>query len=181
MVDEPGSIPSIIKRQSWLSAVAAIFTAISVFAQAASAFRDAEIKTDQKQFVVATDRTSVMVHGTWHLITERPTVEVPRVNSVRIECERIAGVCNEYVAKFIQKTDDSTGTVERSRLFLMKEQFRVVEWTEAHITARAEPRAADIDLRISFPDHAAERTSRETASRGAKGANAQNVTHWVIK
>lgn len=37
-VNEPGSIPWIIKRQSRLSAVAAIFTAISVLAQAAAAF-----------------------------------------------------------------------------------------------------------------------------------------------
>jgi hypothetical protein len=37
MVNEPGSILWIIKRQSCLSAVAAIFTAISVFAQAVAA------------------------------------------------------------------------------------------------------------------------------------------------
>ena len=37
-VNEPGSIPWIIKRQSRLSAAAAIFTAISVLAQAAAAF-----------------------------------------------------------------------------------------------------------------------------------------------
>ena len=177
MVNEPGSIPSIIKRQSRLSAIAAIFTAISVLAQAAAAFLGAEITTDQKQFVVSSDRTSVMVHGTWHRIAERPTVEVPRVNSVRIECDRTAGVCNEYVAKFIQKSDYPTGTVERAHLFLMKEQFRVIEWTGTTITARADPRAGDIDLRISFADHSAERTSRETESRGAKGANSQNVIH----
>jgi hypothetical protein len=181
MVNEPGSIPSIIKRQSRLSAIAAIFTAISVLAQAAAAFMGAEITADQKQFVVSSDHTSVMVHGTWHRIAERPTVEVPRVNSVRIECDRTAGVCNEYVAKFIQKSDDPTGTVERAHLFLMKEQFRVVEWTGTTITARAEPRAADIDLRISFADHSAERTSRETESRGAKGAHSQNVIHWVVR
>lgn len=181
MVNEPGSIPSIIKRQSCLSAIAAIFTAISILAQAAAAFRGAEITTNQKQFVVSSDRTSVIVHGTWYRIAERPTVEVPRVNSVRIECDRTAGVCNEYVAKFIQKTDDPTGTVERAHLFLMKEQFRVIEWTETTITARAEPRAADIDLRISLADRSAERTSRETESRGAKGANSQNVTQWVVQ
>ena len=60
-MNEPGSIPSIIKRQSRLSAIAAIFTAISVLAQAAAAFLGAEITTDQKQFVVSSDRTSVMV------------------------------------------------------------------------------------------------------------------------
>lgn len=63
----------------------------------------------------------------------------------------------------------------------MKEQFRVIEWTGTTITARAEPRAADIDLRISFADHSAEKASRKTESRGAKGANSQNVSHWVIQ
>ena len=182
MVNEPGSIPWIIKRQSRFSAVAAIFTAISIFAQAAGAFlRGADITPDQKQFVVSNDRRYVIVQGTWHRVSERATVEVPRVNSVRIECDRTAGVCKEYVAKFIQKTDDPTGNVERSYLILMNEQFRVIEWTETTITARAEPRAAALDLRISFADRSAERTSRETESRGAKGANSQNVTQWVLQ
>lgn len=143
--------------------------------------RGAEIATDQKQFVVSSDGRHVVIQGTWHLISQRTTVEVPHVNSVRIECDRTASVCNEYIAKFIQKTDDPTGTMERPYLFLMKEQFRVIEWTETTITARAEPRAADIDLRISFADRSAERTSRETGSRGATGANSQNVTQWVLQ
>ena len=100
---------------------------------------------------------------------------------MRIECDRTTGVCSEYIAKFIQKTDDPTCSMERSYLFLMNEQFRVIEWTETTITARAEPRAADIDLRISFADRSAERMSRETESRGAKGANSQNVTQWVLE
>jgi hypothetical protein len=125
MANEAG-FPSIIKRQSCLSAIAAIFTVIAVLARAAGAFLVAEITTNQKQFVVSNDQPSVMVHGAWHRTTEQPTVEIPRVNSVRIECNRVGGVCNEYVAKFIQKTDDPTGSAERANLFLMKEQFRIV-------------------------------------------------------
>ena len=121
--------------------------------------RGAEITTDQKQFVVSSDRRHIMVQGTWRRISERATVEVPRVNSVRIEC----------------------GTMERPYLFLMKEQFRVIEWTGTTITARAEPRAADIDLRISLADRSVERTSRETGSRGAQGAKPENVSQWVLR
>jgi hypothetical protein len=158
----------------------ATLTAGAVFLVAISA-RGAEITTDTKQVVVSSDHKHVIVQGTWHRISERSTVEVPQINSVRIECDQTAGVCNEYVAKFIQKTDDPTGTMDRAYLFLMKEQFRVIEWTGTTITARAEPRAADIDLRISFPTRSVERTSRETESRGAKGANSQNVTQWVLQ
>jgi hypothetical protein len=157
----------------------ATLTAGAVFLVVVSA-RGAEITTDQKQIIVSSDRKHVIVQGTWRRVSERATVEVPRVNSVRIECDRTAGFCNEYIAKFIQETDDPTGAMKRPYLFLMKERFRVIEWTETTITARAEPRAADIDLRISFADRSAERTSRETESRGAKGANLQNIAQWVL-
>ena len=80
MVNEPGSIPWIIKRQSRFSAVAAIFTAISLFAQAATAFlRGADITTDQKQFVVSNDRTYVTVQGTWHRVRD----QVPLLRELR--------------------------------------------------------------------------------------------------
>jgi hypothetical protein len=143
--------------------------------------RGAEITTDQKQFVVSNDRRHAMVQGTWRRTSERVTVEVPRVNSVRIECNRTAEVCNEYIAKFIQKTDDPAGTMERPYLFLMKEQFHVIAWTGTTITARAEPRAANIEIRISLADRSAERTSRETGTRDEQGANSQNVTQWVLQ
>jgi hypothetical protein len=66
-------------------------------------------------------------------------------------------------------------------MFLMKEPFRVIEWTATTIIAQAELRAADIHLRISLADESAERTSRETAARGAQGANPANVTKWVLQ
>jgi len=140
-----------------------------------------EITTDWKQFTVSADGRYVTVQGTWRRISQRASVEVPHVNSVRIECDRAARICNEYVAKFIQKSDDPVGAVERPYLFQMKEPFRVIEWTDATISGRAEPRVADIDLRVSLVDRTAERTSRETASRGAQGANPQNITQWVLQ
>ena len=143
--------------------------------------RGAEVTTDRKHFVLSNDRRHVVVQGAWHRISQRATVEVPRVNSVRIECDRTAGICNEYVAKFIQKADDPIEAVEQPHLFLMKEQFRVIEWTATTITARAQPRAADIHLSISLADESAERTSRETAARGAQGTNPANVTKWVLQ
>ncbi len=155
--------------------------AVAAFLLLAVPASSEQITTDRKQFIVSGDGRYVILQGTWHRISHRATVEVPHVNSVRIECDRAARICDEYVAKFIQKSDDPIGAVERPILFLVKEQFRVIEWTDTTISARAEPRAADIDLRISLADRTAERTSRETASRGAQGANRLNVTHWVLQ
>jgi hypothetical protein len=143
--------------------------------------RGEEITTDQKNFLVSDNGRYVVLQGAWRRTSQRPTVEVPYVNSVRIECDRTARICNEYVAKFIQKTDDPLSAVERPYLFLMKEQFRVIEWTGTTIAARAEPRAGDIDLRISLTNRTAERSSRKTAARGAQGANPQNVTQWALQ
>jgi hypothetical protein len=160
--------------------IALIAGAAFLFVVSARA-RAAEITTDQKQLIVSSDGRHVMLQGTWDRISERATIEVPRVNSVRIECERTAGVCNEYIAKFIQKTDDPAGTMERPYLFLMKEQFRIITWTGTTITARAEPRAANIDLHISLAHGSAKRTSRETGSRGAQDPQSQNVSQWVLR
>jgi hypothetical protein len=143
--------------------------------------RGEQITTDQKDFLVSGDGRYVVLQGTWRRTSQRPTVEVPYVNSVRIECDRTTKICNEYVAKFIQKTDDPLGAVERPYLFLMKEQFRVIDWTGTTIAARAEPRADVMDLRISLTHRTAERSSRETAARGAHGANPQSVTQWVLQ
>ena len=160
-------------RRATLAGAAVLLVAVSVYGE--------QITTDRKQFFISNDGRYVVLQGTWRRISQRATVEIPHVNSVRIECHRSGRVCSEYVAKLIQKADDPTGAVERPYLILMKEQFRVIEWTATTITARAEPRAADVDLRISLADESAERTSRETAARGAQGANPTNVTQWVLQ
>jgi hypothetical protein len=62
----------------------------------------------------------------------------------------------------------------------MKEEFRILEWSESLVVARAEPRAADIELRISLIDRAAERTLRETGARGAQGSHFGKIEHWIL-
>lgn len=44
-----------------------------------------------------------------------------------------------------------------------------------------EPRAADIDRRISLTDRSAKSTYRETDSRGGQGAKPANVTQWMAQ
>src|SRR5262249_12440041 len=122
----------------------------------------------------------LVLQGKWRNVTGRPSVTVPRVNSVRIECDKGSLICTEYIAKLIQKSDDPSSAVDQRYLFLMKEWFRILEWSDSVIAARAEPLAADIELRISLKDDAAERTSRETGARGAAGANPSKVEHWVL-
>jgi hypothetical protein len=141
---------------------------------------EGDIKSDLKRLDLSDSGEQLVLQGKWRNVTGRPSVTVPRVNSVRIECDKGSLICTEYIAKLIQKSDDPSSVVDKRYLFLMKEGFRILEWSDSAIVARAEPRAADIELRISLKDDAAERTSRETEARGAAGANPSEVEHWVL-
>ncbi len=127
-----------------------------------------EIATDRKRVTVSPDRAQVVLQGTWRRTSTRPSVHVPSVNSTRVECDRNGAICAEYLAKFIQKEDDDLGTISHPSLFLMKEQFRVVQWTERMIVARAKAPAADIELRINLVEETAQRTFQETPARPTK-------------
>lgn len=140
-----------------------------------------DITTDRKNFIESDDRQVLVVTGSWRLTSQNPSLEVPAVNSVRIECDRASRTCNEYIAKFAQHSDDPLVDVQHPYLWLGKEQYEVKEWTSSTLTARAQPRAGDIDLRLSLVDKSAERLSRETGARGAQGANPSAVSHWTLK
>lgn len=82
-VNEPGSIPWIIKRQSRLSAVAAVFTAISVLAQAARGVVQVsnEIADEirARRFVVV-DANNKDLLDMWAAGSRLPTVTLYDVN-----------------------------------------------------------------------------------------------------
>lgn len=140
-----------------------------------------EIATDRKRVTVSPDRAQVVLQGTWRRTSTRPSVHVPSVNSTRVECDRNGAICAEYLAKFIQKEDDDLGTISHPSLFLMKEQFRVVQWTERMIVARAKAPAADIELRINLVEETAQRTFQETPAPADENKNPRNVSDWVLR
>ena len=65
------------------------------------------------------------------------------INSVRIESDKSTGKCRESMAKLIPRSDDDTGLIDEDYLFVMVEDYAILEWTSALLTARAKPRAAD--------------------------------------
>jgi len=140
-----------------------------------------EVRTNPKLFRFEDSGGLVVIEGTWRVATGAPSVEVPRTNSVRVECHRARKKCTEHIAKLIRASDDSSGFVKQSTLLLMKEEFRVVEWSQDVTVARAEPRAADVELRISLVDRTAERTSRETSARRAAGAKPAAIHVWRLE
>jgi len=121
------------------------------------------------------------LEGHWRSPTDRYSVELPRINSVAVDCWRKRMVCVEHLAKLIQPADDDGGLVRRPTLFAFGNEYRIVEWSDSHLVARYEPRAVDIEIRVSFPDQVVERSFRETTSRGAPGAATSEVFHWLLE
>lgn len=139
------------------------------------------IESNPKLFSLNEDGTRVVLEGRWKRVTRKPSVTVPDINSVRIESDKSTGKCRESMAKLIPRSDDDKGLIDEDYLFVMVEDYAILEWTSALLTARAKPRAADLELRISFANKSAERVSRETAERGAKGANPTVVELLVLE
>jgi hypothetical protein len=67
------------------------------------------IVTYSKSIDVVENDNYVFVEGTWRRISARPTITVPQVNSVRIECDKLILRCEEYLAMLLQKSDDPLG------------------------------------------------------------------------
>jgi len=74
------------------------------------------VATNPKKFVIASDASSVVIEGSWNRLTNRPSTEVPEVNSFRIECYSQARICREYIAKLIRPTD-AQALVESTHYF----------------------------------------------------------------
>lgn len=138
------------------------------------------IATNPKIFYLSADGQHFVAEGSWKLVTRRPTVAIPQVNSFRIECSKSERVCREYVAKLIRPSDDPLNHVDRTALFMMLQQFTVEAWDENRILATAGPRAADVFLRIDLNARSAERESQETDKRGALGARTAS-DKWISK
>jgi hypothetical protein len=140
-----------------------------------------DIATNRKWLRLDDDGATIIAEGSWRRVSKQRSVHVPDVNSVRIECRRGSGICDEYIAKLITPDDSPDVKIETTALFMMKEQYQIVEWSGHTVLARADPRATDVELRVSLGDHVVERRSRETGARGAEGADPTRVEHWILK
>lgn len=139
-----------------------------------------QIKSYRKIIAVDKETNSwARVEGRWEFISEnKENNSLPATNAVLIDCDKSSGVCRETIAALYR---ENKAKLPYSVLGVIPQDYRIVEWSESLIQAEAKPRAADIEIRISLVNNSAERSARETGERGAKGANPDNVEHWVLK
>jgi hypothetical protein len=84
-----------VRRMRIVTLAAALILLLTV------SVRGEQITTDQKDFLVSGDGRYVVLQGTWRRTSQRPTVEVPYVNSVRIECDRLNSRRDKEVWQYI--------------------------------------------------------------------------------
>lgn len=125
---------------------------------------------------------SVIGYGRWVRTTTDQRSSVPVLNAAQISCSRSAGTCLEAIAELHSDLDPLFRGATGGGFLLTVDttEFKITEWSRSTIKALAQPRAADIELRLSLLDRAVVRTSIETGARGATGANTTPEV-WTLK
>jgi len=130
-------------------------------------------------FVDKETKSHVIFEGRWKAISKQKIEMLPPINSTVGSCDRKLMTCAETVALFYGSGDKTPSG--DPYLFLQTHEYRIVEWTEARITAREEAPVADIEIRISLVDNSIERSAKETRARGSETADPNISRHWILE
>jgi hypothetical protein len=79
-----------------------------------------------------------------------------------------------------QNDNDSMSNLS-GRLSVIMFEHQILEWSDTVVRTQAQPPAADIEIHISLVDRFAERSQRETSTRGALLADPSRVQHWTLE
>src|SRR5437867_3831501 len=127
-----------------------------------------EVRTFPKSITLSRDPSQLLfLQGRWAVKTAPEHSSLPTANSVQVICSRDTQKCTESLALLYTPGDPAMPSNGGSHLAVLTQEYAVVEWTDKTITARGDPRAADLEIHVSLLDHSAERLARETSARGA--------------
>ena len=140
----------------------------------------ATIDSPSRLFSVDKEEGSwVIFEGRWKQLHNTGLTVIPITNTVKAVCYRLSSLCHETVAKLWLPKDSNA--LVHNYLTVENTEFKVVEWTDAKITATAEGRSVDLKLEVSLADSSAQRSSTETRARGNETANPNISRHWVLE
>lgn len=142
----------------------------------------AEVRTLPKSVVLTgQDGKMLVVNGRWAVKTAPERSSLPSANAVQVVCSRSARTCTEILALLYTAADNAMPTQGGNSLQVLTQEYSIVEWTGSTVVARAAPRAADLEIRVSLVDNSAERIARETGARRGTKTDPRNVEHWVLE
>ncbi len=159
--------------QRWCLTVAAACLACVLAACAPGLIKEADVRRLPFSLLGDAQNGVVSASGRWTRATSHQRSAVATLNAVEIVCSQQRRTCVEALAGLHSRLDPMFREATRGGLLLTSEmtEFSVVEWSSSTIRALAQPRAADIELRISLAERDVVRTATETSARGATGAD----------
>jgi len=115
--------------------------------------------------------------GTSKLNTNNP----PIINTVDVVCDKGSMTCEEYIAKLVTTKDIGSTYESPPMLTIDTTMFKVIDWSDDTIIAKASFFPSDYMLRISVKDNYAERLRQETKARGDKSADPNIYEKWLLE
>ena len=114
----------------------------------------------------------VTAEGSWKVTTSSAMfTQLPKINSVSIDCYDRTMVCTERLAlvhtkqDLVFREDAGPAPLHRDNLLdVVVSEYRIVEWTPTLIRAQESLPVADVEIQISVTRQTATRLYREKAS-----------------
>lgn len=120
--------------------------------------------------------------------------EFPQVNTVRITCSKVRHICELWWVGLFGPSNSVTAFKQNIDRNLLEDapriligpvngpiEFSVISWLDGNISARFEPRSADVDLLISVEQQLVSLNYRETKARGNETANPDIWETYVLE
>lgn len=121
----------------------------------------------------------VYIEGRWKQTTPKGTTIIPKINTAKIICNKMNMTCNETVAKLTTPKDSDL--FENKLLFIQEFTYEILSFRDGIIVAKREAPVADVIMKISINDKLAEKSFRETKTRGSETANPDVYYHWILE
>lgn len=155
-----------------------VFAALSAPILFAGCGSNPNVSTPEKS--IEKSELGVFVEGRWKEKSGHSANKIiPRINFTNIDCNKESMRCKETEALLWSPNENKLHP--GSLLYTQSFDYIITEWTsEDVIKAERRPPVADIEIKISLKDNFAEKSFRETKSRGAETADANVYGHWVL-
>jgi hypothetical protein len=122
----------------------------------------------------------VFVDGHWrNAIAHLPAPILPKINAVKILCDRRVKICREFIAVLFTPEDGKH--ISNPFISIMEHDYKVLDWSDDIIRGIDKNPITDIELRISVKDNFAERIFRDTKARKSETSGPSILYVWTLE
>ena len=171
--------------QKYYTAILIVFILLGI---TALAYSDDQIfsKIISPQKSIISSGNYVFVRGRWKKsegTSKLKIIKPPIINTVDVACDKEAMTCLECVAQLITTKDMGTilGMEIPPMLTIETTIYKIIDWSDNTIIAKASFLASDYIIRISVKDRYAEMFRQETKARGDESADPNIYEKWLLE